>query len=345
MRPKLLTINTYLTNFNFQESWAGCGIDKDIETGKNYFFVQTALPKSFYDIDSINPFFNPFLIQQVEDIPDQVHIKFELFSIGKVGEIDAFIFKPWVLNVDNPYLFPLLEGFNLFIPSTLFYNLIERSLFAEQISKNDFIYTSVLRDIPSNAFQRFGLDQEHIPKVIKTNKLELLKIDQVNESEILTFYASNWADIPPNIRGKYFEPLLNTWFRITLRKDNKHWYKIAGLFKKTVGFFRLYTSEKSFTGGMSLEYVVDKNYRKKGYALQAANGLINYLKDYSCAISLGAEVDDSNDFSKRILKRLGFREIKPVPFASDNYELLLFDKLISLEEKFNKGDIDVSILE
>jgi hypothetical protein len=34
---------------------------------------------------------------------------------------------------------------------------------------------------------------------------------------------------------------------------------------------------------------------------------------------LGAEVNDNNEFSKKVLKRLGFSESKSGPFQSDNF--------------------------
>lgn len=106
----------------------------------------------------------------------------------------------------------------------------------------------------------------------------------------------------------------------------------------------MYNTNSSFTGGTSLEYIIDKVYRKKGYATQASLALINYLKNYSYAISLGAEVNDNNEFSKKVLKRLGFNESKSGPFDSDNFGLSLFDNLKLLEENFDTGDIEVSVL-
>ncbi|PIX13331.1 MAG: hypothetical protein COZ74_06855, partial [Flavobacteriaceae bacterium CG_4_8_14_3_um_filter_31_8] len=184
MQPKLLTIKDYFERFNFQEYGTGCGIETEPESGENYLWAQTFLPKDFFNLDHPSLIFNPFLRHQIEDIPDQVQVKFELFGIGSIGNVEAFVFKPWVVNVDNPMLFQLLEDFHLFVPNTLFYNLIERLIFLEQIDPNVFKHIRILQDIPSNTFQRFGLDRSNVTKVIKSGKLEISRIDEVDKSEI-----------------------------------------------------------------------------------------------------------------------------------------------------------------
>jgi RimJ/RimL family protein N-acetyltransferase len=345
MQPKLLTIKNYFDRFNFQENGTGCGFETEPESGENYLWVQTFLPKDFFNLDHPSLIFNPFLRHQIEDIPDQVQVKFELFGIGSLDDVEAFIFKPWVVNVDNPMLFQLLEGFHLFVPSTLFYNLIERLIFLEQIDPNIFRHIRILQDIPSNTFQRFGLDRHKVPKVFKSDKLEISRLDEVDKSEISKFYADNWEGITPQLENKYFRPLLNTWFRITSEELNSQLFGLKqSTVRKTVGFLRLYNTNSSFTGGTSLEYIIDKAYRKKGYATQSSLALIDYLKNYSYAISLGAEVNDNNEFSKKVLKRLGFNESISGPFQSDNFGLSLFDNLKFLEENFDTGDIEVSVL-
>lgn len=345
MLPKLLKIREYFDRFNFQENGTGCGIETEPVSRENYFFAQTFLPKDYFNIDHPSLIFNPFLRHQIEDIPDQVQVKFELFGIGSVGNIEAFIFKPWVVNVDNPMLFQLLENFHLFVPNTLFYNLIERLIFLEQLDPNVFRHIRILQDIPNNTFQRFGLDRPNVPKLFKTGKLEISRIDEVNKSEISKFYENNWEGITPQLENKYFRPLLNTWFRVTTEEVNNELFGIKqSTVKKTVVFFRLYNTNSSFTGGMSLEYIIDKAYRNKGYATQVSLALIDYLKKYSYAISLGAEVNDNNEYSKKVLKRLGFTESKSSPFNRDNYGLSLLDNLKLLEEKYDKGDIEFSIL-
>jgi RimJ/RimL family protein N-acetyltransferase len=345
MQPKLLTIKEYFDIFSFHQPRSGCGIGTESESRENYLFAETSIPKDFINLDLPSLISNPLLKYQIESIPNQIEFKFELFGIGSISNVEAFVFKPWVLNVRNPMVFQYLENFLLFVPNTLFYNLIERLIFLEQLNPNVFRHIRVLQDIPANTFQRFGLDRPCIPKLIKSGKLEITRIDEVNKSEILKFYEYNWKAITPQLENKYFRPLLNTWFRVTSEEVTSQLFGLKKTtVKKTVGFLRLYNSNSSFTGGTSLEYIIDKAYRKKGYATQASLALIDYLKKYSYAISLGAEVSEKNEYSKKVLKRLGFTESKSGPFNSDNYVLTLFDNLKQLEEKCDTGNIDFSVL-
>jgi hypothetical protein len=68
------------------------------------------------------------------------------------------------------------------------------------------------------------------------------------------------------------------------------------------------------------------------------------LKKYSYAISLGAEVNDDNEYSKIVLKRLGFTENNSGPINSDNYGLSLLNNLKHLEEKFDEENIEFTVL-
>jgi len=346
MQAKLLTIKDYFDRFNFQEYGTGCGIETEPESSENYLWAQIFLPKDFFNLDRPSLIFNPFLRYQIDDIPDQVQVKFELFGIGCLDDVEAFIFKPWVVNVDNPRLFQLLENFHLFVPGILFFNLIERLIFLEQLDPNVFRHIRILQDIPANTFQRFGLDRPNIPKLFKSGKLEISRIDEVNKYEISKFYEDNWeGGISSQLENKYFRPLLNTWFRVTSEEVNSQLFGLKqSTVKKTVGFLRLYNTNISFTGGLSLEYIIAKAYRKKGYATQASLAIIDYLKKYSYAISLGAEVNDNNEYSKKVLKRLGFTESKSGLLNSYNYGLSLFDNLKYLEGKYYTGDIEFSVL-
>lgn len=239
----------------------------------------------------------------------------------------------------------MLENFHLFVPSTLFYNLIERLIFLEELDPKIFSYIRVLQDIPPITFQRFGLDRPNVPKVIQSGMLEISRLEQLDKSEISEFYTDNWKSISPQLENKYFRPLLNTWFRVTTEEINSRFFGLKkSTIKKTIGFLRLYNTNSSYTGGTSFEYIIAKGYRKKGYATHASLAIIDYLKKYSYATSLGAEVNDNNEISINILNRIGFSEGKSDPLLSDNYRLSLFDNLKILEKNFESGDIKFSVL-
>jgi RimJ/RimL family protein N-acetyltransferase len=346
MQPRLLTTNDYFKHFYFQEYGTGCGIETESQTGENYFWVQIFLPVDFFDLDKVERInFDPFLRNQISNIPDLIQVKFELFGIGSVGEVEAFVFKPWVVNIDNPILFQFFEDFHLFIPSVMFYNLIARLLFFEQLNQSDFDYIRILQDIPSTTFQRYGIDSLGVPRTIYSEKLVIEKMDEVDQVEISKFYADNWENITPALESKYFRPLLNTWFRIKLEEPESDFFGLRQKSKiSTIGFLRLYNKNSSFTGGTSIEYIVEKAHRNKGYATQASLALINFMKAYSYAFSIGAEVKDDNEFSKRVLNTLGFSEVNQGHFSDDNFYLSLIESLKVIEEMFNKGELEVSIL-
>lgn len=333
MQPRLLTADNYFRNFNFQENETGAGIEQEPESGEHYLFAQTFLPKTFFNLDHPSLLFNPFIKHQLDTLPDRILVKFELFGIGSIGKQDAFIFKPWVIDIDNPMLFNYLESFHLFFPNTLFFNFIERLVFMEQLNQESFRHIRVLQDLPSNALNRFGLDKHNVKRTLETSNLIISRIENPDKAEISNFYKQHWEGITPELEHKYFRPLLNTWFRVNLKSQSK-----------TVGFVRLYNTNSSFTGGTSLEYIIDTAYRKKGYATESSMAVIDMLRKHSYAISLGGEVNDNNKFSIRVLKKLGFEEVKSSgPFNRDNYYLSLLDTVKNLETAFDNNSLELAI--
>lgn len=345
MKVKLLTNKDYFKYFNILKDGTGCGIEKETETRENFLWAQTFLPKDFFEVAEPSPFSSEFLRRHLVYIPNQVHVKFELFGIGRIDDVETFIFKPWVLNVDIPALYQYLENFHLYVPSLLFYNLIENMIFLDQLNQNDFKHIRVLQDISTDTFKKFGLDKSNVPKIINVGNLEILKLDEIDKLEITKFYTENWESLTPRLENMYFRPSLNTWFRITSEELNRHFFSFKqSIVKKTVGFIRLYNTNSKFTGGFSLEYIIDKAFRKRGYATRATLSIIDYLKNYSNAISISAQVNDNNDYSKKVLHSLRFSETDTGPFDSDNYYLSLLDNLIILEEKYNAGKTEVRVL-
>lgn len=333
MQPKILTTDNYFKYFHFQEQGTGCGIEQEPESGENYFFAQTYLPKTFFNLDHPSLLFNPFVKHQLDDLPDKILVKFELFGIGSIGEKDAYIFKPWTIGIDNPILFNFLESFHLFFPSTLFCNFIERLIFMEQLNQESFRHIRVLQDIPTNAFQRFGLDHRNVERTFESSNLTISRIETPDKNEISEFYRHHWEGITDALEHKYFRPLLNTWFRVKLKSADK-----------TIGFVRLYNTNSSFTGGTSLEYIIDKAYRNKGYATESSLCVIKHLRKFSYAISLGAEVNDDNHYSIRVLKNIGFVESKSSsPFDRDNFRLSLLDTLQNIEKEFDNNKLELAI--
>ena len=345
MNNRLLTRKEYFNYFNFHENGTGCGIEQELESGEYYLFAQVFLPQEYFIANNTDLKFNPFLRNQLEFAADKIQVKFELFGIGNVDDCEAFVFKPWVVNVENPILFQLLEDFHLFIPSTLFYNLITRLIFIDQLNQDDFKSIRVLQDISLDTFQLFGLNRVNIPKVITMEEIEITRINEVEKEEISKFYKVNCYEITTKLEKKYFDSLLNCWYRVTVEEELTRWFGLKkSIFTKTIGFLRLYKSINSFTGGISLEYVIDKNSRNKGYAKRAALSLINYCKKYSFALSIGAEITEDNEISRKVIKNLGFTELKSSSQQDDNFVLNLTEHLDNIENKFSKGTGQLSVM-
>ena len=339
MRSKILTADNYLENFNFQEQGTGAGIEQEPDSGESYLFVQTYLPKSFLNIDldhrsfMDNPFIKNYFTSEFEKLPDKIFVKFELFGIGSLGDHEAYIFKPWVIGIDNPSMYYSIERFHLYFPSTLFYNLIERLIFLEELNQESFRTIRVLQDLHTNSFQRFGLDKVNVKRTVDTSNLIISRIENPDKNEISEFYRKHWAEITSELEHKYFRPLLNTWFRVTLKSQDK-----------TIGFVRLYNSNISFTGGTSIEYIIDTAFRNKGYATESLSAVIELLKKFSYAISLGCEENYNNQYSVKVLKKLGFTESKPDnPLDRDNFSLSLLDTMKNLETSVANNSLQFSV--
>lgn len=333
MQARILTADDYFKYFNFNEPNTACGIEQEAESGENYFSAQIYLPKIFFDLDNLAITFNPLFRMQMGSLPDKILLKIELFAIGSIGEKEAFVFKPWIIGIDNPILYNALENFHLFVPSTIFYNLLERLIFLEQLNQQQFEFIRILQDIPSVTFQRFGLDRLEVNRAIASKNLQISRIDEPNTNEITKFYDDNWQGLTSALQSKYFRPLLNTWFKVKLNTGGH-----------TIGYIRLYNNNNSFTGGTSIEYIIEKSYRKNGYATESASALINFLRHNSYIMHLGGEVNDNNEYSIKVLRKLGFENINNNgQFSNDNFHLSLLGGLRQMEGQYKQNNLEFRV--
>ena len=141
----------------------------------------------------------------VDSIPDEIHVKFELFGIGSIGNRKAFVFKPWIINIDNPNIYNNLEKLHLFIPDYLFYNLIERLIFIEQFNWDQLNNLRVLEDISETEFEQFGLNKPTVPEFFMTERLRITKISNFDTNEIKKFYQKNGYPILVNNSFNFFK--------------------------------------------------------------------------------------------------------------------------------------------
>jgi hypothetical protein len=190
MRYKILNFDEYANYFQFDQTDTGFGIENDPITGEQYLAMQTFLPKnSIYKESSVlNPFMN--FQSKMTDIPEQILVKFELFAIGNVENLDAFVFKPWVLNVNNKLVCDNMEKFHLFVPSYLFYHLVDRFIFLEQFTWNQIKNIRVIKDIKSSKAVNLINDKSEIDfsPFIKVREMNLFNVDNIFQN---TFDSDN----------------------------------------------------------------------------------------------------------------------------------------------------------
>ena len=330
-RPRILTPDIYFKYFQFQDNGACCGIEKESESLEDYFFAQPYLPKSFFNLDETFLFYHPNLKGEINNLPDKIFVKFELFAIGSLGESEAFIFRPWVLNISDPILYKLFENFRLYVPGTLFYNLINRLIFLEQLNQESFSKIRILQDIPLAHFQRFGINRPAVPSELVLDNLIFSRKDYPNKDEILCFFQKNGRPVTKDLEPKYFNYRSNIWFKITSPSQDE------------IGYIRLYNSSSHFTGGTSIEYIIDESFRNQGIATDAAKVAVLYLRKYSYSMFVDAEVNIDNEYSLRILKKLKFEEINSNTLSSKTFILDLLNDIKTIEGSFENGTLKASI--
>lgn len=75
-----------------------------------------------------------------------------------------------------------------------------------------------------------------------------------------------------------------------------------------IGVHTLLTPANEVEVGFTLE----PSYQNKGYANEALNGLINYLFNELNKVKINAIADERNASSIKLLKKLGFKEVKKI---------------------------------
>jgi len=322
MSPRLLTLKDYNNYFVSDKLETGCGIESEQKTGENYLFLQTFIPKLF---------FTPIPLMFINKIPDEVHIKFELFGIGKINDTDLFIFKPWVLNVETSYIYGHFENFHLLISQKLFYHLLARTVFLEQITLSQLKTTRVLEDITQLDLDHFGLNKIPSIESFKTPKLIITRLFFVNDELICKFYGTHYLNISEELLDEYFNPDLNTWFSICGQ----------GL-KEIIGYIRLYINKRTFTG-ISIELIIHKEFRGLGIATEAVSGILEYIKRSSFTFSANAKA--LHPSSMRVLEKCGFIPIdQNVSLGHFNYYVdLIQAEHELLEKEFYGNEANVTI--
>jgi hypothetical protein len=162
-KSKILSYQEYINYFDVNRMDCGNGIEPDNEFRDYYLFIQTYLPKSYFNIarPSMLDSFS-FMGFNEKQIPDEVLVKFELIGKGEVENTKSFIFKPWIINIENQANSNHLEKFHLYMPDYIFYSIIDKAIFMEQFNWNQLSQLRVLKDVDKNEFKKFGLTTETV---------------------------------------------------------------------------------------------------------------------------------------------------------------------------------------
>lgn len=185
MRYKILNFDEYANYFQFDKTDTGFGIESDPVSGEQYLAMQTFLPKNsiYQEPSPLNPFMN--FQSKLTHIPEQILVKFELFALGKVEDINAFVFKPWVLNVNNNALCDSIEKFHLFVPSYLFYHQVDRFIFLEQFTWKQIKDVRVIKDLKSSNLINLTNDNNEMDfsPFIEVREIRLSKVDNAFQNK------------------------------------------------------------------------------------------------------------------------------------------------------------------
>lgn len=321
MKKVILTIKMYRDFFYFQKPNTGCNIEKEDNTCENYFAFFTYLPVSFFNID------NPILSSFISNSYSEIWMRFELFGISDDEYDEYFIFKPWVIEIDNPVIYNAIENFHLYIPSRLFYDLLLSQLFMELFSVNQMKQIRILKDIPLVNISKNGLDRKHVPLHIASKRISMQRVSEFPIEAICDFYKTNWQGID-NMKTIYFNSNLNIWFKIVLLEANR-----------CIGYFRLYSKSTIRDGSMAIEYIIAKNYRNNGYAVEALSLVKEYVSRYSYLSLLTAQVDESNEPSINLLRKENFEYHTPDSIMMTNYFYKLDAEIELYSKKHNPDEI------
>ena len=316
MKAKYLNFEDY--NKYFCDLSTSCGSEVVlIPPFEEYFVIQTDLPPTFFD----------------ESCYDRnIKVKFELLCKCKTGDKVGYIFKPWVVNIQDPKLYSQFEQFIMILHEKLFFNMLVFYIWAEYYTINKFKRLRVISEIPNELFSCFGLNQKTIPIGYKTKNLIIKRKEQIDQNIIENFYKKNSVPINEQCKQKYFNERISKWFEIKLRENNK-----------LIGLLRIY--QHGYISGFFIEYLLAKEFRKMGLMSEALKSFIRYIKNNSYALRIGADVSDENYDSIKLLEKFGFEKLDiDSPLLQMNYSLdLIKNEIVELEEAIDERKIAIKI--
>lgn len=310
-KSKILTLEDYTELFCYND----IKIEIEDVSNERYLAIFVNLPKQWFDFNKSKIGFPSD--QLLEICPSEIKIMFELFGRGFVDRSDAFIFKPWVLNIENQFLFDLFESFHLYIIDKLFYQLIFAKVFTEKLFLDDFNQARILKDLDEKYWSMHGLRRSNIPRFLSTDRISISSIDKISNTTISDFYKENHTELLGNIEEKYIREPFNLWYELRLNRN----LNISEI--QTIGYVRLYNYNHINDGSLFVEYIIHKKLRNEGYATEALSKMLYFLNEYSFALFVNAEVSEENLASINVLMNLNFHPKTSSVYDKGNYFLIL----------------------
>lgn len=171
------------------------------------------------------------------------------------------------------------------------------------------------------------------PEIIMTNRLELRPVS-LNEFEFIKSLQTNpkiMASIGPGAVRTPTQIQDSLDFYFNLRKENPllgQWVIREKSLQKDIGAFILRppaTQEK--LEGIEIGYTFTPETWGKGYATEAAGGVIDYTLRKLPRVRILALVDNGNEASKKVLSKVGMKPIGQMmyvnPITGEKKECLL----------------------
>lgn len=138
---------------------------------------------------------------------------------------------------------------------------------------------------------KVSIKSKRLNIVLMTDEELKAMIDNENREDLKTAYTEM-------LKGSRKNPNDRMWFapwKIILRSENKQ-----------IGSVGFHGSVENHA--VEIGYGIDNDYRNQGYATEAVDALLNVAFDEEDVYFVEAEAEESNEYSIRLLKKLGFYE-------------------------------------
>src|SRR5690606_26100986 len=120
--------------------------------------------------------------------------------------IQSFIFKPWILNIDNQFVVRDMERFHLFIPAYFFHHILDKHIFMEAFKWEDISNIRIIEEIQSSkTVDLTSLYEENdVSHFARVRSINLYEVDQILHEKIRKSNQTK-LDINENHKARYLK--------------------------------------------------------------------------------------------------------------------------------------------